>query len=610
MPKKRANLISNKKKVWIFTFEYAGIAKVGGLGEVPANQAKNLIEQFDLTVFLPSHGQLERLEKIKEIIRIPFNCVGQLDLSLFGINEPISSYEVAFYKVKLNGIDIILLSGGNSFARKYLDDKIVYNPDTFAGKLCLFSIGIRCLVEYLIDHKEDLPDIIHMHDFHVVIPFIGIKQELIKHGLDVASIITIHLLTWPRYNIDFYYACGIDDTPLKIFMKEGFKLMSFKEIFALCEDIKGIHPPTVEKIGAVISDLVTTVSQSYLKSDIIPNLGQDLIEFKSNFIWDGCDWEYDDIWQIIFNTLGAEMRQVLSISNESTITRKDMKKYLLNYKIGHLSQSPLISSENVINVIEGISEGNPYIKNGNVKSFSETGPLLITTGRISKQKGFETILEAIPKVTRVIPEAKFLLLLLPTDYSLNEIRTYANYIKLYPENLRIIFGLAAEIFYLAHIAADVYCALSRWEPFGIIALEAMASKLPIIATKVGGLQESVIDIRSDLENGTGMLIEKDNTSQFADALISLFLLAEISEKVKNGMSIYDPEIMLLVNQIPDQISKSQVLIEPNYYDKIKENCYRQVNNNFRWHVVSKKLVNLYNQVMNLHQNAKKDINFE
>lgn len=603
-------MIGNKKKVWIFTFEYAGIAKVGGLGEVPANQAKNLVDQFDLTVFIPSHGQLERLEKSIEVSRLPFNCIGQLDLSPFGINEPVSSYEVSFYKLKLNGVNIVILSGENTFTRKYLDDEIVYNPDTFAGKLCLYSIGMRCFIEYLIDHKKDLPKFVHMHDFHVVIPFIGIKQELIKNGLDTSSIITIHLLTWPRYNIDFYFACGIDDTPIKILMVDGFKSMSIMEIFTLCKDEGKNHPPTVEKIGALVSDLVTTVSQSYLRSDIIPNLGRNLIEFKSNFIWDGCDWEYNEIYQRVFNTLGAEMHQVLSIPNESTITRKDMKKYLINYKIGHLSQSPLISSEKVIDVIEGISEGNPYIKNGKVKSFSETGPLLITTGRISKQKGFETILEAIPKVTRVIPEAKFLLLLLPTDYSLNEIKTYANYIKLYPENLRIIFGLAAEIFYLAHIAADVYCALSRWEPFGIIALEAMSSKLPIIATKVGGLQESIIDIRVDLKNGTGMLIEKDNTSQFADALISLFLLAEISEKVKNGMSIYDPEIMLLVNEIPDQILKSQVLIEPNYYDKIKENCYRQVNNNFRWHIVSKKLVDLYNKVMNLHQNAKKDINFE
>ncbi|MBA7550611.1 hypothetical protein ES705_43130 [subsurface metagenome] len=53
--------------------------------------------------------------------------------------------------------------------------------------------------------------------------------------------------------------------------------------------------PTVEKIGAVVCDMVTTVSQSYLISDIIPNCGNDLIMFKSDFIWDGCDWDYNEI---------------------------------------------------------------------------------------------------------------------------------------------------------------------------------------------------------------------------------------------------------------------------------------------------------------------------
>ena len=52
---------NNLKKVWILTFEYAGIAKVGGLGEVPANQAKNLADKFNLTVFIPSHGKIEEL---------------------------------------------------------------------------------------------------------------------------------------------------------------------------------------------------------------------------------------------------------------------------------------------------------------------------------------------------------------------------------------------------------------------------------------------------------------------------------------------------------------------------------------------------------------------
>ncbi|GAG06246.1 unnamed protein product, partial [marine sediment metagenome] len=55
-------MIENKKGVWIFSFEYAGVAKVGGLGEVPANQAKHLSEQFDITVFMPSHGKVEGLK--------------------------------------------------------------------------------------------------------------------------------------------------------------------------------------------------------------------------------------------------------------------------------------------------------------------------------------------------------------------------------------------------------------------------------------------------------------------------------------------------------------------------------------------------------------------
>jgi starch synthase len=590
------------KKVWILTFEYAGIAKVGGLGEVPANQAKNLMDKFDLTVFIPSHGKIDDLKKKYELVKLPFRGVGQLDLSPFGISEPESSYDIGFYNFKLNGVNIILLFGENEFTRKYLDDKIVYNPDTFAGKLCLYSIGIRCYIEFLIDNqKENLPQIIHMHDFHVVIPFIGIKQELIKNYLDVASILTIHLMTWPRHDIDFYYACGIDDTPIKILLKEGKKLMSINKIFTLCEDKQrdeeDYYPPTVEMIGAIVCDLVTTVSESYLKTDIIPNLGKELIKFKSDFIWDGCDWDYEKINKNVVLTWGEDIRKVISIPPGSEISRNDLKKYLITYKIGHLSHSPLINSEKIIQTINEISNGNPFVTNGNVISFSESGPLVIATGRISKQKGFETIFAAVPDVIKVIPNAKFLLLLLPTDYSLNEIKIYANFVKKYPENIRIVFGLAADIFYLAHIAADVYCALSRWEPFGIIALEAMSSKLPVIATKVGGLQESIIDLREDPLTGTGILIEKDNPSQFADALISLFLLEEISVKIKNKGTIYDTELMQLVNQIPDEVLKSEVLLNPDYYNKIKQNCYKRVEENFRWNIVTRKLEDLYKKTI-------------
>lgn len=594
-------MIANKDNIWIFTFEYAGIVKVGGLGEVPANQTKHLANDYNITVFIPSHGQLQNLDKTFKWEKLPFNCVGQIDPSQFGIYDPESTYNIAFYKSKINNVNIILLHGENPFTNRFLDDKIVYNPETLSGKIFLFAIGMRCYIDFLIDfRKNKLPDIIHIHDYHAVIPFIGIKQILAKNGLDVASLITIHLLTWPRYGIDFYKTCGIDDTPITIHLKEGLKPLTLHEIFSICEKISGEYqPPTIEQVGAFISDLVTTVSQSYLKSDIIPNCGKDLIEFKSNFVWDGCDWDYNEIFQQVLNTHKHEIRSVLHISPEKPLTLTDMKRYLLTHKLSHLDRSPLIQSEKVLNVINEISNGNEFIRNGYIKSFEDSGPLIITTGRISPQKGFETILEAIPKVIEVIPNAKFLFLILPTDYSINEIRSYAQYVKKYPNNLRMIFGVATDIFHLAHISSDVYCALSRWEPFGIIALEAMSMKLPVIATNVGGFQESIIDIRSFPEIGTGILINRDNPAQFADALISLFKLKEISEKVKNKDAIYETENFQLVNQIPDKILESLVLLDPNFYNKIKENCYTRVEHNFRWKIVSQKLVELYTLIKNI-----------
>ncbi len=595
-------MIERKDKIWIFTFEYAGIAKVGGLGEVPANQAKQLANDFDITVFIPSHGQIENLVKTQKLEKLPFNCVGQINPSFLGINELESNYNISFYQTKINNVKIILLSGENHFTKRFLDDSIVYNPDTLSGKICFFSLGIRCFIEYIIDnHKEDIPDIIHLHDYHAVIPFIGVKQILSKNGLEVSSIITIHLLTWPRYSIEFYRNCGLNHAPISIHLKEGFKLLTLIEIFNICEKNEmGYQAPTVEKIGALVSDMVTTVSQSYLKSDIIPNCGGKLIEFKSNFVWDGCDWDYDEIYDQVIRNNKLEIQEILKILDDRELTLMDLKKFLLTHKIAHLDRSPLIRSEKVLHVINEISNGNEFVKDGYIKAFNESGPLVITTGRISRQKGFETIFEAIPEVIEVIPEVKFLFLILPTEYSLEEIRTYAEYVKKYPNNLRIVFGVATDIFHLAHISADVYVSLSRWEPFGIIALEAMSSKLPVIATKVGGFQETIIDLRSFPEIGTGILIERDNPTQFAEALISLLMLAEISKKVKEKNQIYETENFKMVNQIPDEIVKSLVLLDPNYFTKIKENCYRRVENNFRWKIVSKKLVELYAEIKKVH----------
>ncbi|EGP4907849.1 glycosyltransferase family 4 protein, partial [Enterococcus faecium] len=64
---------------------------------------------------------------------------------------------------------------------------------------------------------------------------------------------------------------------------------------------------------------------------------------------------------------------------------------------------------------------------------------------------------------------------------------------------------------------DIFCVTSimNSESFGVAAVEAMAAKLPVVATDVDGFKEVVQD------RVTGIIVEKGNINMIANAILEL-----------------------------------------------------------------------------------------
>jgi glycosyltransferase involved in cell wall biosynthesis len=75
-------------------------------------------------------------------------------------------------------------------------------------------------------------------------------------------------------------------------------------------------------------------------------------------------------------------------------------------------------------------------------------------------------------------------------------------------------------------AADIFCYFSQWEEAcGVAALEAMAFRVPVIASNTGGLSEFVA-------NGeTGFIVDRDDIDGLADRILRLLGDAELRSKL-------------------------------------------------------------------------------
>lgn len=175
-------------------------------------------------------------------------------------------------------------------------------------------------------------------------------------------------------------------------------------------------------------------------------------------------------------------------------------------------------------------------------------PYLLFVGRISRQKGILQLLKAMEQLDRV-----YLVLCAGSPDTPELEREVREEVNRNPRIKWIKQMIPKDKVIQLYSHAAAFVCPSIYEPFGIINLEAMACKAPVIASRVGGIKEVVVD------GETGFLVAPDDPNELADRI---------------KFALDNPELMA----------------------KFKENGRQRVEQYFSWRTIAKRTVELYRQV--------------
>jgi glycogen synthase len=145
---------------------------------------------------------------------------------------------------------------------------------------------------------------------------------------------------------------------------------------------------------------------------------------------------------------------------------------------------------------------------GTRKAFGIDSDYILFVGRVSRQKGIEHLIDAMPHID---PNVKLVCCTSAPDTQEFE-QEIAGRIAEDPRIIWISSLLREDQYVELYSNARVFVCPSVYEPFGIINLESMACETPVVASRTGGILETVVDAE------TGLLVEPGEPRAIAEAV--------------------------------------------------------------------------------------------
>jgi glycogen(starch) synthase len=178
--------------------------------------------------------------------------------------------------------------------------------------------------------------------------------------------------------------------------------------------------------------------------------------------------------------------------------------------------------------------------------------IILYVGRMVREKGVQVLLDAAPRILAERPGTQFLMV--GTGYYLEDLKKQA-WQSGVGENCHFLGYVGdAELLEL-YKCADVVCIPSLYEPFGIVALEGMAAKVPVVTSDVGGLKDFVENMV------TGVTTYAGDAGSLAWGLL-------------------------------------QVLRNPELANRLRQDAYDKVKHVYNWKVIASRTFEVYRKVLN------------
>jgi D-inositol-3-phosphate glycosyltransferase len=156
-------------------------------------------------------------------------------------------------------------------------------------------------------------------------------------------------------------------------------------------------------------------------------------------------------------------------------------------------------------------------------NISSQDKVILYVGRFDQRKGIETLVRAVGQICAQGDETQLdlaklrLVIVGGSDPSQSDGQERQRIEELVgelgiTEQTEFVGMVGHDRLPLYYSAADVCVVPSHYEPFGLVAIEAMACGTPVVASAVGGLNFTVVD------GETGMLVTAQDVAGFAEAI--------------------------------------------------------------------------------------------